>query len=146
MARAPAGSGRGRRGGLIRGRVLDPVYGRHFELFANCAIDELRAALDRRPDTRGADRHDDDFWNPEDEPRGRSFELRFDDGREPRAFIWLRAWRGMATVPVLHHEVLHHALTTFEAIGITVTDASDEALCYYVEFLTREALLVLEGK
>jgi hypothetical protein len=66
-----------------------------------------------------------------------------------RVWIWLSSDQptpDRARVAALvAHEALHGALGVFQAIGLAPTKKSEEALTYYVEWLTYEALQYLWG-
>lgn len=40
----------------------------------------------------------------------------------------------------LAHEVFHHVAYTFSKVGLPLTDESEEAYCYYLEWLIRKCL------
>lgn len=57
--------------------------------------------------------------------------------------IWLRP--RVAGVPVLAHEILHAVQYVLDGKGLSLSDQTDEAYTYYLEFLLREAMTRLAG-
>lgn len=69
-------------------------------------------------------------------------------GRTPQGYLRVWIWLSSDTPAADHarvaalvaHEALHGALGVFRAIGLSPTRKSEEALTYYVEWMTFEAL------
>jgi hypothetical protein len=61
----------------------------------------------------------------------------------PVVVIWLHPQR--AGIAILAHELLHAVSWVLNAKGLPLTDASEEAYTYYLEWLMRESLSRLTG-
>jgi hypothetical protein len=67
--------------------------------------------------------------------------------RGGQTIIRLRRFNGdPASIAVLAHEVFHAVTFLFDKIRVQLTDQSDEAWAYAVEFLTRKILTRLTGQ
>lgn len=65
----------------------------------------------------------------------------FSDVYKSIAIVWIRPSSGL---PVLVHELMHVVTYVLNGRGVSLCDQSDEAYCYYIEWLLRTAIAELD--
>ena len=120
---------------MTHGTIDDPVYDETIDVFVG-PVDELRRAIRRMWGQRAVDELELD-----DSP-GKV--LQHEDKAGVITFVvWLRGWHGRSfDYGVIAHEATHLTARVLRVVGVKLCEESEEAYCYFTEFVYKTILKV----
>ena len=115
-------------------KIKDDIYGAEVRLITNCTPKQYSAYIKR-------------CFGAEHEPPYQGYFVVYDNGSRQVYLVWIKQfeWR-IHDYALLAHELFHCAVRVMDDQGISLSDSSEEAYAYYLQFIYAECISGLKEK